>query len=209
MEQEIVKGIENTLTQLDKSTTWIFITLMVVLFSSFQESDEFEIGKFKIKKTNSSLIFYLILCALNFQILKYLQNLSSLIELAEFNEILKLKIQTHTWILNPFASSNGTLSYLLDYIGLPMLIIMWWTGFAIANKESIETKNKSTRRLIIFLFFTYLVLGLLSLILIQSILFSFDNFGIKLLTELSGVLIGLIFFFYYSQKHDIIKKLFS
>lgn len=209
MEQEIIKGIENTLTQLDKSTTWIFITLMVVLFSSFQETDEFEIGKFKIKKANSSLIFYIILCALNFQILKYLQNLSSLIESIEITEVLKLKIQTHTWIFNPFASSNGTLSYLLDYIGLPMLIIMWWIGFTLANKESVQTVNKSARRLIIFLFFTYLVFGLLSLILIQSILASFDNFGIKLLTELVGVLFGLIFFVYYSKKHDVIKKLFS
>lgn len=209
MEQEIIKGIENTLTELEKSTTWIFITLMVVLFSSFQETDEFEIGKFKIKKANSSLIFYIILCALNFQVLKYLQNLTSLIESTKISEVLKLKIQTHTWIFNPYANSNGTLSYLLDYTGLPMLIIMWWIGFTIANKETIETKSKSGRRLIIFLFFTYLVLGLLSLILIQSILASFDKFGIRLITEFVGVNIGLLFFIYYSKKYDIIKKLFS
>ena len=208
MEANIIKAIENTLNQLDKSTTWIFVTLVFILFASLQESKEFEIGKFKIKKTNSSFIFYIILCALNFQVLKYLQSLSSLIQATGLNDNIIFILQSHNWIFNPFVKTIGILT-LLDYFGLPLLIIMWWLGFSLANKETVGIEGKINQRLVMFLFFVYLILGLMSLIIIQSILLTIGNYEIVFLSEFVGIILGLIIFNLYSKKYKILKRLFN
>lgn len=209
MDERYLKYIENSLTQLDKATTWIFLTLMVIILTN-SKSEEYEFGSIKIKKGQSGLVFYIILCGLNFHILKLLQLLSSSFALIKNKAAAMKDIQSSTWIFNPFSRTTGLMGIITDNIGLPLLIILWWLGFALVNKEiSISKYNSKLSTFIMILFCLYLLFGLFSLLLIQDLLLTMGSNRDKLISQLAGIIIGGFIFYLIERKEKFLKAIFS
>jgi hypothetical protein len=209
MEERYLKYIENALGQLDKATSWIFLTLMVIILSS-NKTDDYEFGDIKIKKGQSALVLYLILCGLNFQVLKYLQVLSSSFSFIKDKSIAIANIQYDTWVFNPFSRTTGIVGLFTDNIGLPILIILWWLGFALANKEISKTKqSKAASTIILLLFCLYLLFGLLSLIIIQDLLLRIGNNTDKLISQFIGIIVGVFVFYFVEKREKFLKVIFQ
>ena len=199
--------IKNSLDQLDKVTIWIFLLLMALVLSD-TKSDEFEIGSIKLKKNNSGVVFYIILCALNFQVLKLLQLLSNQYDTIKDKKVAVIIIQNHTWFLNPFSRTSGAIGIITDYIGFPLLIVMWWIGFALANSQIMHIpRSKSSLILIPFLFLFYLLFGVFSLMIIANLLITIGGNKDKILCEIFGVVIGIFFFFLIDKKKKFLNKI--
>lgn len=209
MDDNYLKYIENSLEQLNKVTSWIFVTLIVMILSN-SKSDEYEFGSIKIKKGQSPLIFYIILCGLNFQILKLLQILSSSFYHLQNKPDAIQNIQFDTWLFNPFSRTTGVIGLITDNIGLPLLIILWWLGFALVNKEiSISKYNRKLSILIMVLFCLYLLFGLFSLLLIQDLLLKIGGNTDKLVSQLIGIFFGGLIFYLIEKKQKFLKSIFG
>lgn len=208
MDEIYISRVEKCLDQLDKASIWIFLAMILLIISSLSNTDEYSVGSIKIKKNKSGLFLYLVLCVLNFQILRLLQILNfSFDKIANKSEVI-VKLKTHTWIFNPFLETNGLISYFIDNIGITLLIIIWWFGFAIANKEISSINSRTIKKLNTILFFMYLLFGILSLSIIQIIYIGIGDYITKLIFQIAGIIIGLIAFTFYANKYKILQKLF-
>ena len=209
MDKDIIKFIEHSLTSLDKATTWIFLTLMAILLSG-NNSEEYEFGGIKIKKGHSALVFYMVLCALNFQVLKLMQLLSSNFSAVKDRAVAIQTIQNDTWLFNPFTRTNSFIGNVTDNLGLPLLILMWWLGFALANREISHLRGrKKNSVLILVLFFVYLFEGLLSLIVLEDLLIRIGGNVDKMIWQFGGVAMGITLFFMMDKKSKFLNAIFN
>ena len=227
MDDPRLKYIENSLTQLDKVTTWAFLAIMAIILSN-NNSDEYVFGGIKIKKGQSAFVLYLILCGLNFQVLKLLQGLSSnFLTFKDRTEAIS-SIQNSVWMFNPFSNTTGLIGVITDNAGLPLLMILWFTGLALGHKEMLGLKERrlmltaeievpahrlALRRNIYLLWLTfalfliYLIFGIANLWLIREVFVAMgcDKF-ISLF--LFGLLPGAGIYLYYNGIRTVIKVLF-
>ena len=203
MDSKYIDLIKDNLGALDKATIWIFVILIVLCISLFSEKPDIEIDKIKIKKEFSGLILYATLCCINFQILHSLQNLNYLYhKLALKDEAIAI-LNSHVWLFNPFMKSSEPLNLITDYIGLPLLIVMWWIGFALAQKGVSET-YKNQKKIAVLLFFIYIIEGLSSIFILQQMQLEVNNDQYRTISNLIGMLVGLILFNILTKKLDII-----
>ncbi len=210
MEKIFSENIVSGLDQLEKTSIWIFITLIVILISSFQNENDIEIGKIKLSRKKSGMILYFVLCALNLQMLKVFQGIFHSFNSLENKEEIIVKMQTHHWVFNPFSMTKGIIGYITDNIGLICLIVLWWLGLSLSSVEVLrDEESNNTKMLIPTLFFTYLILGLFSLILIQDLMLKIGGYEIRIISQFIGILIGVFLFYTISKKHSLLKKLFS
>lgn len=99
---------------------------------------------------------------------------------------------------------------LTDNVGLILLIVIWWFGLSLSNVEVLsEEKAVSNKKIAPILFFTYLILGLFSLVLIQDILIKIGGYEIRIISQIIGILLGFYIFYLISKKHNLLKKLFA
>lgn len=208
MEEQYIKLLNKSLDSCDKATMWIFITLIGLLVTSFQKGDTIEVIKLKISKSHSGSLLYVVLIGLNFQVIKILQNISHITSQIKLTEENRLIYEIHPWVFNPFSKTSGTLSYFTDHIGFSILIILWWLGFAIAQKLLLSGtyKIKNFGRI---LFIIYLFLGVLSLLLIQDIFFLLGVDYIKIVYELVGIGLGTLIFYIISNRIKLIQNIFN
>ena len=66
----ILDSLKANLNSLDSATTWIFVTLLIVVLASFSSDERLEFASFKIDKKYAGPIIYAMLVGLNFQVLK-------------------------------------------------------------------------------------------------------------------------------------------
>lgn len=130
MDEQILPAISATLDALDKATSWAFVALLATAISGFQRDKQTKIGGIEIDGKYASIVTFAILCSINFVTLRLLQNLVFLIGVAgSTTEQAKFLINTHPWVLNPFAETSGFFSYVTDNLGLAWLLLLWWLGF--------------------------------------------------------------------------------
>ena len=208
MEELLLKIIENTLDSLDKLTIWLFSSFIVVLISLFSSKDELSFGAFTIKKKYAGAILYLMLCGLTFDVFKLLNNLSDTYDrllwqslnsetpqkAIEAVEKAKLILHTHTWVFNPFAQTGSLFSGIVDNIGYPMLITIWWFGNALAQ-STLSTHNILLRLFGLICAGLYLLLGLGCMLQIGQLTNDVCNSQIKNITPFIGIFAGGGLFF--------------
>ncbi|GAA0877319.1 hypothetical protein GCM10009119_02870 [Algoriphagus jejuensis] len=199
MDKLMLDGLKANIDALDKATTWIFVTLLIVVLASFRPDDKLEFASFKIDKKNAGPLIYGMLVGLNFQVVKLLHNINSIIiEIknnfdAEAFDAAKITLNKHPWIFNPFAEYNTITSLVFDNLGYAFLIIIWWLGNAIAYKMMFKQNNK-IRLIGMGLAGLYLFFGLSSMILIQNITSLVTDDPLKIITPFIGIILGGIIF---------------
>lgn len=198
MEEVFIKNIENTLDSLDKTSLWIFFSIIVTLISTSAKDPKIKIGDFEVDRKYSGLAIYLILCGLNFYTLKLLNNFySQYFELQNF-EFKDFKdatdtmgtfyslVRGHNWLFNPFSETLN--SGILDNLGIALNIILWWLGYSLAvrettrnlsnDKSSLE-KDKTRQEKIKIYFYN------VSILILSIIFLVLGNNSLKLITILS------------------------
>jgi hypothetical protein len=144
-----LKQIERILDSLGSTTNWIIGSLVVIAFSSSSiENGKIEMFGFKVPEKEAGLAMFTFVFGLNFYILKLSRSLKFLYLQLGDNNIGQIKetMQKHFWICNPF-SKTGTTPTLIDSIGYPIFILLWWLGFSLGFKLSTPF-NSSTLSLI-------------------------------------------------------------
>ena len=157
--------LKANLDSLESATTWIFITLLIVVLASFRNDDTLEFASFKVERRYGGPIVYAMLVGLNFQILKLLYNVNAVVN--ELNCIDKLAetqqvLHKHPWIFNPFSEYSSSTSIILDNFGYVFLIVTWWIGNAVAFKLMYR-ENRKVKRIGFILAVLYTLFGLLSM----------------------------------------------
>lgn len=173
MDELFLAAISSTLDALDKTTSWAVVALVATAFSGIQRDKKIKVGDFEISSKYAGVVTFAILCGLNFEILRLLQNLSFLLDnVGSKLENAKIIITTHSWILNPFAQTSGILGLFTDNLGLALLLLIWWLGFHTGFFLHQTTKQIWIGYLLSSI---YLVLGLVSMIMIMSLVAQVNN----------------------------------
>ncbi|MCC7190418.1 MAG: hypothetical protein IT312_16900 [Anaerolineales bacterium] len=168
MDELFLAAISSTLDALDKTTSWAVVALLATAISGIQRDKKIKVGDFEISSKYAGVVTFAILCGLNFEILRLLQNLSFLLSnVGSKLENAKIIITTHSWIFNPFAQTSGILSPFTDNLGLALLLLIWWLGYHTGFFLHQTTQRAWTGYLLSAI---YLVLGLVSMILIISLI---------------------------------------
>lgn len=208
MEEQLLGIIKDSLDSLDKLTIWLFTSFIVILISLFSSKDELSFGAFEINKKYAGAILYLMLCGLTFNVFKLLNNLSDAYDrllwqslnsetpqkALESIEKAKLIFHTHTWIFNPFAQTGSFFSGLVDNIGYPMLITIWWFGNALAQ-STLTNHNILLRLFGLLCAGLYLLLGLGCMVQIGQLTAKVCDSQLKMITPFIGILVGGALFF--------------
>ncbi|TYA66008.1 hypothetical protein [Seonamhaeicola marinus] len=195
----ILDSLKANLNSLDSATTWIFVTLLIVVLASFGSDEKLEFASFKIDRKYAGPIIYGMLVGLNFQVLKLLHNVNSiLIEIksgfgAETFELARIMLNKHPWIFNPFSEFESITSLIFDNLGYALLIVIWWMGNAIAYKLMFK-QGRKIKLVGTGLAGLYLVFGLSSMAMIQAISEKVTYSSLKLITPFVGIVIGAVLF---------------
>ncbi|MEM6716893.1 MAG: hypothetical protein AAF622_17650, partial [Cyanobacteria bacterium P01_C01_bin.147] len=91
-----------------------------------------EILGFEIRTQIATVVLFGILCGLTFNLTRLLSIVSYLLSQLDASPRIEeaiIILQTHPWVFNPFSQTSGSLSFLLDNLGLSLLIVAWWLGF--------------------------------------------------------------------------------
>jgi hypothetical protein len=176
MNEVYSKIIDNSLDSLDKLSIWIFTSFIIALLSILSDKEEISFGPFSIQKKYAGIIIYIMLFSLAFTMFKLLNTFADAyrgliwlnLSKDEFMRDVNLKIQNHTWVFNPFSKTNNQFSFIIDNIGFPMLIIIWWIGNAIAHLLTQRSSNKIFSAMGLCFAGLYLLLGLGCLLIIQG-----------------------------------------
>lgn len=193
MENILIDILKKSLDSLDKYTIWIFATLIAISLSLLQREDKFKVGTLEIEKRSGGILLYLLLCSLNYLVLKQLQNIEHIYNQLKTSKKLLLTLQLHPWIFNPFSKTSGVIGNITDHIGYPFLIIIWWIGFALAQRLIQYSDNKIKLISVIF-FVIYLLLGLLSLMIVLNLIGQIEPNSPKIIIQYFGIGIGLLLF---------------
>lgn len=173
MDELFLAAISATLDSLDKATSWAFVALVATAISGSQGDKKIKIGEIEISSQYAGTVTFAILCGLNFQVLRLLQNLSFLFSNVGLKtENARVIITTHSWILNPFAQTSGVLSPFTDNLGLALLLLLWWLGFHTGFFLHRNTKRAWIENLLTII---YLVFGLISMVLIMTLMTKINN----------------------------------
>ncbi|MEM9120353.1 MAG: hypothetical protein AAGD09_21080 [Cyanobacteria bacterium P01_F01_bin.56] len=132
MEEQIISNISSTMDALSEITGFSLVFLIATVFSGFQKSDKIEILGFEIRTQIATVVLFGILCGLTFNLTRLLSIVSYLLSQLDASPRIEeaiIILQTHPWVFNPFSQTSGSLSFLLDNLGLSLLIVAWWLGF--------------------------------------------------------------------------------
>jgi hypothetical protein len=200
--EAMLESLKANMDALDSATTWIFITLLIIVLSSFGSSDKLEFASIKIKKKYGGLLVYGMMVGLNFQVLKLLHNISSLISQVP-NCDAKIVLNTHPGIFNPFAEFGSESSLLFDHLGYALMIVIWWIGNAVAFKM-LHREELKIRCIGFVLAGIYVLLGFASMMLIGEICYIIcENSSLKYEMAVVGIIVGgliVLFMAYLSWK---------
>lgn len=158
---------------LSEITGFSLVFLVATVFSGFQSSEKIEILGFEVRTRVATIVLFGILCGLIFNLTRLLLIISHLLSQLDGSQNRGQAIiilQTHSWVFNPFAQTSGTWSFLLDNLGLALLLLIWWLGFHTGYfllKGTNLSLSTSVSSWILSLF--YLVFGLNAMIIIMNL----------------------------------------
>ena len=169
MEDQYLSIISSTLDKLDKATSWALVALVAAALSSLQRQKRINIAGFEIDKEYAGGVMFVILCGLNFQSMRLLQNLRYLYDQTSLQAEATLLVRTHPWFFNPFSETTGLFSQIADNIGFALLLLLWWLGF---HTGFFLLRGMGGRWNIIGIALSqvYLILGLISIALISPLM---------------------------------------
>jgi len=192
METLIVDTINSNLDYLDKTVTWLVITLIAALLSLSNKDKTVHLKELTLSLRHSGTFLFLMLCAINLSVLKILNSMYELISNSKQNiELIKYTIHNHPSLFNPFSQSTGMVGIIISSIGYSALLLIWWFGYHVGYFLILNSGNGSTivSRL---LSFVYLVLGLISMIYISYtlVIVSPETYLLKLILVLISIVVG-------------------
>ena len=196
-DQLLLESAKAHLTSLESATTWVFLTLLIVVLASFRNEKTLEFASFKVERKFGGPLMYAMLVGINFQILKLVHNLDSIVqELAvdrtsESFLFVSEILHKHPWLFNPYSEYDSSTSGFFDNFGFVFLIAIWWIGNAVAFKLMYREEIK-VKLIGLGLGVLYLVFGLWSMVIIQATMKTITTSPIKLSTWFEGAVVGVI-----------------
>lgn len=168
MEDLVLSAIGDTLKALNKTTTWSFVFLLATAASALQRGQKIKFGDFEIDTNYAGTLTFALLCGINFEILRLLQNLSFLFSRTgtKIDQAIMF-IRTYPWMLNPFTETSGGYGLFTDNFGFALLLMLWWFGFHTGMFLNQDSKSISIG---LILSMVYLAFGILSMLKIFSLL---------------------------------------